>query len=486
MLLILKRGDSETGRPFAFKEVEMSENFKNLKLSSDTHIKVGKEDIFENDKLVFKPSVERLASLMESIKPPFTIGVYGNWGSGKTSYMDLLKSVLEKDGRYKTVWFDSWKYENEGSLIAPLLSCVMEELDLKNDNGTLKSAVKIGSALALLSTKALTGGLLGASDITEAFKTYEGLSEEKYKNWKSSVDTMRDNFDGLVKEGNDGSDKPLIIFIDDLDRCMPENAVKFLENIKHYLLAENVIFVIGVDKEVLSRGIEARYGTQLISGEEYLEKIINLGVLVPKKGVDGLIQNEARYVLAGTGTTDMAEKIDEFSRVLTLCGVDNARKVKLLTRRYVFFLLNPDSRLYHHGVIVKLLITKELLPEYFELRRLNSNIFSDMRLLNSKNETMEKGEIVDFYGKDVASIYSTRKYDMLVYIHSGLDKQDKTIPLIDRSEEDLKRIINVRGTRSVGGDAEHIMARKCLKISANPKERAHKYLDMVDFLFSLS
>lgn len=103
----------------------------------------------------------------------------------------------------------------------------------------------------------------------------------------------------LVDEKNPGATGRLIVFIDDLDRCLPEKAVEILETVKLFLEVEGVVFVLGMDKQVIERGIDVRYRAMLpngieqnrvISGDTYLEKIIQIPFLLPAMGDDDIDQ----------------------------------------------------------------------------------------------------------------------------------------------------------------------------------------------------
>ena len=87
------------------------------------------EDPFLHDLLGFKDSIMRIATLLPHISTPFTIGVYGDWGSGKTSFMNMLSAYLSQKNNLKTFWFNAWQYENETSLLLPLLSKLANEID---------------------------------------------------------------------------------------------------------------------------------------------------------------------------------------------------------------------------------------------------------------------------------------------------------------------------------------------------------------------
>jgi len=64
----------------------------------------------EADRFGYSDIADKLINIIENVKPPFTIGLYGEWGSGKTSICKLVEKNLEKDKKFKVFYFDVWKY----------------------------------------------------------------------------------------------------------------------------------------------------------------------------------------------------------------------------------------------------------------------------------------------------------------------------------------------------------------------------------------
>lgn len=82
----------------------------------------------------FKPYVESLVENIDNLKPseiPLTIGIFGDWGSGKSSFMLQTSSVLEEIYHYQVIWFNAWKYEKEENLWAALIQTVLSEIKIK-------------------------------------------------------------------------------------------------------------------------------------------------------------------------------------------------------------------------------------------------------------------------------------------------------------------------------------------------------------------
>jgi hypothetical protein len=256
----------------------------------------------------------------------FTIGIFGSWGSGKTSLMARMRSDFEKLGtnsakKYKTVWFNAWKYDDKldikNALIQTILSQICEDIsiDVEERKKITKAAltysvcaVKLAGVLAKGYVNAQTAGMV---DIQALAKQLEMLVNPNEKPNLINPYQFINNFENVFKNavqsyvGNDGR---LMIFIDDLDRCLPENALSVLECLKLHLDQSNCIFVIGIDKRIIEQAVGQRYPKELgITGREYIEKIINLNFFLSDKDQEEV---KAR-LLQGSLTADYSndEKI---------------------------------------------------------------------------------------------------------------------------------------------------------------------------------
>lgn len=200
-----------------------------------------------------------------------TIGIHGSWGSGKTSLMRMLEKRFDDDNAVKTVWFNAWAQGQEEPIGLALLYRVLTELEKEEG-----SKEKIGTVLENIGKLLVDAGLRRVTGIT---------LEEAQKLFKGSIEirsTLRDNFEAALAEGL--GDKRFVVFIDDLDRCLPEKTIEILEVIKLFLDASRCVFVIGVAREMIERGIAMRYkieGRSPISGKDYIEKIIQVPFTLP-------------------------------------------------------------------------------------------------------------------------------------------------------------------------------------------------------------
>jgi predicted KAP-like P-loop ATPase len=252
-----------------------------LSLASDNPI-----GIHSNDHLGFDRYLDPLVSLLANPKTetPFTVGVFGTWGSGKTSLLKLLDARLENDhpGKFLRVWFNPWVHRAEPNLLVPLLHTLHDTLDAQPLEKFKASASKIFDVLVRL------GAGFFLKHVTAEAVSMEDLDklEEKYLKTHGRVESeMRKLRTTLQTEATklaEGGTK-LVLIIDDLDRCDPTQIVDLLDSVKLFFDLKDLFIILAVDKEVVDRGVQIKYKDFQFAkdrtaaiGAEYLEKMVQL------------------------------------------------------------------------------------------------------------------------------------------------------------------------------------------------------------------
>lgn len=248
--------------------------------------------------LSFGVYAEALAETINRSRPQFAVGIFGPWGSGKTTLMQAVKSRLDATNTV-VVDFSAWRYEKEEYLLIPLLDTVREALLIwaeaqseSDHGGALKGiAEKAASTIGRIATSIIAGisfkiGIPGSAELSfEAAKALEkagklGNDAAAIRDAKALVDQrgtatfpqsiyhtcfreLQKTFTALRKEFTDlrtnEGDLRFVVFIDDLDRCLPSGALEVLEAIKLFFEHEGFIFVVGLDRAIVERFIEQRY-----------------------------------------------------------------------------------------------------------------------------------------------------------------------------------------------------------------------------------
>lgn len=247
---------------------------------------------------------ERLGPIYDILRHPKTsmpmaIAIYGGWGSGKTTAMHWLESLLnewnksknrtsQKHHRVRTVWFDPWKYDNKEDVWRGLLSEVIIEstrVENASPQKVMKAIRNFGGFLGqsfvhVMAGMTLKGGVTGA----EAELSLSGIKDilDEYKQTTRPEKAYLNEFENTLKDWITttlGEDERMVIFIDDLDRCMPDVALQVLEALKLYLNIDRLIFVVGVDKPVIESLVQARYDelkVKNLSADKYLAKMFQV------------------------------------------------------------------------------------------------------------------------------------------------------------------------------------------------------------------
>lgn len=250
---------------------------------------------------------------------PISIGVFGNWGAGKSSLLKLIESDLNKSGNGLIINFDAWLYQGFDDSRAALLEVIAYELckAAKGDEGLIKKAkgllarVNGFRALGLLAEGTSlvfgipTGGALnrgiqavsGLSDGIQDQNEYEALITAGKDVKKDVGDVLKpattltppQQINAFRKEYGEilkRLGKPLIVMIDNLDRCLPSNAIQTLEAIRLFLFLPNTAFVIAADEEMVRLSVSEYFkGSSTRHQIDYLDKLIQVPIKVPKAGV---------------------------------------------------------------------------------------------------------------------------------------------------------------------------------------------------------
>src|SRR4051794_38472052 len=209
----------------------------------------------EEPALGFPAYARAFADIISHSPPQFAIGVFGDWGSGKTTLMRAIERDLTKPDPSAgqrpdvvTVWFNAWRYEREPHLIVPMLDTLREALvewaaeQAAGDEGgssARKAATKVGrAARALLAGFSLTARLpLGLADFEASFdpqKVMERLGGEAElaDNASSFYHASFNEMKRAMTEFGGDKGRRVVVFIDDLDRCLPMSALEVLESMK--------------------------------------------------------------------------------------------------------------------------------------------------------------------------------------------------------------------------------------------------------------
>ena len=296
------------------------------------------------DEFGIKQYIKGLSDFILECDTPMTVAIQGDWGSGKTSMMNMIRETL--GDKVLTTWFNTWQYSqfNMGDALAiSFLSRLISDLGVeKANNDAAKTLVKtIGKQVALFtlgSINPLVGRI--AEKVVESSSNSKEAAKEV--DMPSAINELKKEFQNLVNEKITAAKKGrLVIFIDDLDRLHPGKAVELLEVLKLFLDCDKCVFVLAIDYAVVSQGVKQKYG-ELIGeekGRSFFDKIIQVPFKMPvaKYEVGKYVAKSLRAI--GVSVAD--EEIDTYVKLIQASVGCNPRAMKRLFN--AFWLLNKVS-----------------------------------------------------------------------------------------------------------------------------------------------
>ena len=260
-----------------------------LRLIADQAI--GEARTRQSDGLGFESYARVLAQAALDTPGPFTIGVFGEWGTGKTSLMRLIQSSLIDEPNVVTVWFNAWRYEKEEHPIVPLVGTIVRELENYKSHSqriarSVKALVRGLRAVAYGFSAKSTVKIPGFAEVEASFVAKDMIDRAE----RLTADPLLDRslyygaFNSLESVQLEG-DLRVVVLIDDLDRCFPDQAIRLLESMKLVLAQPGFIFVLGVARQVIEGYLQHRYtseyGIKDFKGQLYLDKIVQLPFHIP-------------------------------------------------------------------------------------------------------------------------------------------------------------------------------------------------------------
>jgi len=389
------------------------------------------DDFAEKDLIGHQDYCDGLVEMIRDVESSgsFTIGIYGQWGSGKTSMLKQIKKALDEssseDPAVVTVWFNPWQFVAEEHLIIPFFHTLIAALETsakKSErekvvfsqklSGFVKKIAHVPLALVygmetkvkipfLLETKFCFDKIMDRQKEKEdeinaaAAPQKEAAMQAVAKDYESTYY----NLHRILQDAAADLGVKIVVFIDDLDRCLPEKAVQLLEGLKVLMDLKNFVFVMGVAQEVIERGIRVRYRDLYSAGPQedlpniegqYLDKIIQFPFSLPAADPDHLKKNILAEQL---GKLKVAEPFIEM--VQEALG-NNPRTVKRFINAVSFAMhiaekKSVENNDFHPELLIKTCLIGYLFPLlYRQLERYPSHLVTLEKIIRESEEERAK------------------------------------------------------------------------------------------------
>jgi hypothetical protein len=243
---------------------------------------------------------ELLALIHDPAIFPVTIGVTGDWGSGKSSVLKMSSAALGDDDAFIVVSFSPWQFEGYEDVKSALMGTVMDGLRdaIVRDETTVQKTrtllarlikrVNLFAAARLVAKSAITAHAgvpieptSLASDAIDLIRPEEEDGEREPA--LDSVADFRRDFAKLLGELD--KVRALVVFVDDLDRCLPDTIIETFEAIRLFLHVPKAAYVIAADERIVKGAIQHRYPEAVAEvsnlKQDYLEKLVQMKLVLP-------------------------------------------------------------------------------------------------------------------------------------------------------------------------------------------------------------
>ncbi|MCM0711011.1 P-loop NTPase fold protein [Collinsella sp. BG-O-102] len=263
------------------------------------------EDALTQDPLHRKREIEDFLKMLIAVEPPYTFVIDAPWGSGKSFFvkqvaraLQMTNPALSQDSAkpsttfgnideelhkkpYLPIYFNAWEDDHFDNPILPVLASIASTTGEKSVKGGEDFRKGIIGAIEAAASLVGYGG-----DINGVIENFSGTDFlEQYKNERE----LRGKIDELIKSNLPKIADRAVIFIDELDRCRPEFAIKVLEQTKTLFQQENIVVVYSTDITQLAHSLQGIYGPRF-DGRKYLERFYDKRLeLNPIKPADYLL-----------------------------------------------------------------------------------------------------------------------------------------------------------------------------------------------------
>lgn len=240
----------------------------------------------EWDYLGFEELVAPIVEAVDSTNEPVTVGIYGSWGSGKSTVLGMVASEFEArkgDDQVVVVRINPWEFDDSGDVKGALIGAVLAELDRRfGETEGIKEKVKgllNRISWSRVSTAVLKGALTLQLDVDQLVDAFTPVEAEEPKSMAGFKKAFGELVTALPKVSR------VVVAVDDLDRCLPGAVMGTLETIKLFLAVDKMAFVIAADHQMVTDAVAASLSeTHRATGFAtlYLDKIVQIPVQVPR------------------------------------------------------------------------------------------------------------------------------------------------------------------------------------------------------------
>lgn len=390
----------------------------------------------EQDFLSVEKYAKSLSKFIIQSDTPITIGLQGEWGTGKTSLMSLLLEQFnsdENENQIASSWVNTWEYsmfrgvhETTPSVLKGMLEKLKEScgdhwtiLDEADDK--IRKATRFFGNLANQVIANQTG-----VDLKDA----AGSSSDS-KRVVAEIAEIKKLISDLIQELINHEENPVkkvVFFVDDLDRIQPSDAVEVLESLKNIFDIPNCVFILAIDYDVVVKGLESKFGPKTKENERefrsFFDKIIQVPFSMPvgAYNINSFLKN--KLLDLDVQVTD--EEVSHITKIVSYTVGSNPRSLKRYLNTFSLIKIIVDDNDDEEQEVNKIVLFAVLgiqisYPEIFRLLTQNSNYLDWDKSFGNKIN-LDLDEVIAEIQKVGESELTNEPWEQILW---GVSQQDR-------------------------------------------------------------
>lgn len=385
------------------------------------------------DREEFVGNVIKIVNQLSEIKRGCCFAIEGGWGVGKTFVIEEIEErlkVIQSEetncDRYFVFHYNCWQHdyyeEPAVAIISAMLASIKEdEACLSKD---IDNTVKAGYKLAKEKIKEIAGlyienkigiNLISLADEINANKDETEDAENEFDmmfNFSQTIEKVRKKLQEIVEE------RTIVLFVDELDRCIPQYAIKVLERLHHIFYGlDNVVVVMAIDRKQLEHSVEEMFGVRKdeasIDIEKYLKKFIDFSMVLDN-GILNESYREKYKIYFDNFVIENEQDAEEITNILSklFVTIDIRRQEKLLEKANMVHSLVSNEKLDASVLVFEVLYEILKLWQFEDLQYIAT--INDSHYINLEQQTGKyKMEILKNFGEkayaNVTAAYGMEK-----------------------------------------------------------------------------
>ena len=281
-----------------------------------------------------------IVNIIKNSHPKFSIGVFGDWGTGKTTLINSVDKALQTGRDLVKIRLEASRYKREMFPLVSLLKSIAYTLPDEKEFENLKLKLETSAINFLKRTPDILTSIISKYASEEDEVSHEMISTFK-KELNSKIQLIaeldRDSiyFDGFreikkeiknLRENNPAF--RIVIFADDLDKCPPGKAFEILEMIRVFHDIEGFIYVIGLSHDMIVKLSKVGNSESSIDGEHYIKMLIQVPITLPKWSNQDIVRLVKDLINKDMIHDKFKDVVDKNIELISVAIDNNPREIK--------------------------------------------------------------------------------------------------------------------------------------------------------------